>query len=136
MNYIHNNPVKAKICKFPYEYKQEFISFTKSVDDENQKMETYQLSNEEIIALQSIDIMKNEITSIYKYENSGKTTCTYGLSKEKESDPNFHDDRFYTAIMLGHYLYGLRRSQTVQSTPQEKYSYAQAPICVSAVTFD
>ena len=124
------------VIKFPYEYKQEFISFTKSVDDENQKMETYQLSNEEIIALQSIDIMKNEITSIYKYENSGKTTCTYALSKEKENDPNFHDDRFYTAIMLAHYLYELRRSQTVQSTPQEKYSYAQAPVCVSAVSFD
>ena len=98
-------------------------------------MEYYQLSTEEIIALQSIDIMKNEITAIYKYENAEKTTRTYALSKEKENDPNFHDDRFYTIIMLAHYLYGLRRGQTVQSTPQEKFDYNSAPSCVSNIDF-
>lgn len=60
------------VIKFPYEYKQEFISMAKQIDEENQQMESYQLSTEEIIALQSIDIMKNEITAIYKYENAEK----------------------------------------------------------------
>lgn len=123
------------VIKFPYEYKQEFISMAKQIDDENQKMESYQLSTEEIIALQSIDIMKNEITSIYKYENAEKTSCTYALSKEKESDPNFHDDRFYTIIMLAHYLYGLRRGQIIQSKRQEKYDFSSAPSCVSNISY-
>ncbi len=123
------------VIKFPYEYKQEFISMARQIDNENQEMESYQLSEEEIIALQSIDIMKNEITSIYKYENADKTACTYALSKEKENDPNFHDDRFYTIIMLGHYLYELRRGQTVQSTPQEKFDYSSAPSCVSTIEY-
>lgn len=123
------------VIKFPYEYKQEFISMVKEIDAENQQIESYQLTTDEIIALQSIDIMKNEITAIYKYENAEKTTRTYALSKEKENDANFHDDRFYTIIMLAHYLYGLRRGQTVQSTPQEKYDYSSAPPAVNAVDF-
>lgn len=121
------------VIKFPYEYKQEFISMTKEIDDGTQKMETYQLSIDEIVALQSIDIMKNEITAIYKYQNAEKTTCTYALSKEKENDSNFHDDRFYTIIMLAHYLYGLRRGQTVQSTP--KTDHSSAPTFASTIEF-
>ena len=123
------------VIKFPFEFKQEFISIAKEIDDENQKIESYQLSTDEIIALQSIDIMKNEITAIYKFENAEKTSCTYALSKEKENDPNFHDDRFYTIIMLAHYLYGLRRGQTVQSTPQEKFDFSTAPACVSSIEY-
>ena len=106
------------VIKFPYEYKQEFISMAKQIDEENQKIESYQLSTNEIVALSSIDIMKTEITAIYKYENAEKTTRSYALSKEKENDPNFHDDRFYTIIMLAHYLYGLRRGQTICSKPK------------------
>lgn len=122
------------VIKFPFEFKQEYISFAKD-DGDNQKMETYQLSTKEIVALQNIDIMKNEITSIYKYTNSANTSVTYALAKEKENNPNFHDDRFYTVIMLAHYLYGLRRGQTVQSNPQEKFSFASAPRCVSSISF-
>ena len=122
------------VIKFPYEYKQEFISIAKQIDEENQRMESYQLSTDEIISLSSIDIMKNEITSIYKYENAEKTTYTYALSKEKENDPNFHDDRFYTVIMLAHYLYGLRRKQTV-STDKPKTDYSSAPTFASSIDF-
>lgn len=122
------------VIKFPYEYKQEFISMARQIDEENQKMESYQLSTDEIIALSSIDIMKNEITAIYKYENAEKTTCTYALSKEKENDPNFHDDRFYTIIMLAHYLYELRRKQTV-TTDKPKANYSSAPTFASTIDF-
>ncbi len=99
------------VIKFPYELKQEFITIAKDDANGNQEMETYQLSDEEVIALKSIDIMKSEITSIYRYGNSDNTTITYALSKEKENNPNFHDDRFYTIIMLAHYLYELRRGR-------------------------
>ncbi len=113
------------VIKFPYEYKNEFISVTKTLDDGSQEIKQYQLSLDETAALQSIDVMKNEITAIYKYENAEKTSCSYALSKEKESNPNFHDDRFYTIIMLAHYLYGLRRGQII--TPKKKTG---APVAV------
>lgn len=122
------------VIKFPYEFKQEFISIAKSLDDENQVLESYQLSTDEMIALQSIDIMKSEITSIYKFENSDKTIRSYALSKEKENDLNFHDDRFYTIIMLAHYLYKLRREQNIVSTPPTQ-DYTHRPMTISALSF-
>lgn len=121
------------VIKFPFEFKQEFISIAKKVDNENQAMETYQLTDAEIVALSSIDIMKTEITSIYKFENAEKTAKTYALAKEKES-LGIHDDRFYTIIMLAHYLYGLRRGQTIQDKPT-KPDFSSAPRCVSAISF-
>ena len=74
-------------------------------------IENYELSEDEIVALANIDLMKMETTSIYKYENSEKTTKTYALAKDKES--SMHDDRFYVLIMLAHRLYELRRGQVI-----------------------
>jgi len=122
------------VIKFPYEYKQEFITFSK-MDLENkneERIEDYQLSDKEIIALMNIDLMKIETTSIYKYENAEKTSKTYALAKDKES--SMHDDRFYVLIMLAHRLYELRRGQTiVNKVPQTDYS--SAPRCVSSISF-
>ena len=47
----------------------------------------------------------------YKFENPEKTSKSYALPKDKES--RMHDDRFYTIIMLAHYLYELRRGQVL-----------------------
>jgi len=66
---------------------------------------------EEEIALMNIDVLKNEITAIYKFENPEKTSKSYRMSKEKEG--KVHDDRFYTIIMLSHFLYDLRRKNIV-----------------------
>ena len=122
------------VIKFPYEYKQEVISVAKKQKDSDEEtIEKYELTEKEIIALTNIDLMKTETTSIYKYENAEKTTKTYALAKDKESI--MHDDRFYVLIMLAHRLYELRRGQIIQ-TKQEKYDFSQAPVCVSAVTFD
>jgi hypothetical protein len=101
------------VIKFPYEYKNEIISFTKKIDDENEELIKYPLSDDEIIALMSLDVMKSEITSIYKFENPEKTVKSYALPKDKEN--RMHDDRFYTAIMLAHYLYELRRGEIISS---------------------
>lgn len=108
------------VLKFPYEYKQEFISMAKSTDTDidSEVIETYQLTDKEILALTNIDLMKTEITSIYKYENAEKTTKSYALAKDKES--TMHDDRFYTVIMLAHYLYSLRRGQTISTNTKPK----------------
>lgn len=123
------------VIKFPYEYKQEFISVAKKQNNSDEEMiEKYELSEKEIIALTNIDLMKMETTSIYKYENADKTTKTYALAKDKES--TMHDDRFYVLIMLAHRLYELRRGQIIQTKQEEKYDFSKAPICVSSVNFD
>lgn len=124
------------VIKFPYEFKQEIISIAKSKDDcDEEYIEKYELSEKEIIALTNIDLMKTETTAIYKYENSEKTTKTYAIAKDKENIIK-HDDRFYVLIMLAHRLYELRRGQTIQSKKEEKYDFSQAPVCVSAISFD
>lgn len=107
------------VIKFPYEYKNDFISVAKMNEDSGQEViDTYELTDDEIASLANIDLMKVETTSIYKYENAEKTTKTYALAKDKES--TLHDDRFYVLIMLAHRLYELRRGQTVQTKPQTK----------------
>lgn len=122
------------VIKFPYEFKQEFISVAKKENNSEQEViEKYQLSEKEIVALTNIDLMKVETTSIYKFENAEKTKKTYALSKDKEKI--LHDDRFYVLIMLAHRLYELRRGQTIQDSCEKSYNYSSAPICASAVTF-
>ena len=54
------------VIKFPYEFKQEFIAMAKQGEGDSEILENYQLSDEETVALANIDLMKNEITSIYK----------------------------------------------------------------------
>lgn len=120
------------VIKFPYEFKQEFIAMAKKTDNDTEVIENYQLSDEETVALANLDLMKNEITSIYKYENAEKTTKSYALAKDKESKMN--DDRFYTAIMLAHHLYDLRRGQTV-TTERPKANYTSAPLFSSTINF-
>ena len=122
------------VIKFPYEYKSEFISIAKTIENSDEEtIEKYQLSDKETTALLNIDLMKTETTSIYKYENSEKTTKSYALSKDKEKI--LHDDRFYVLIMLAHRLYELRRGQTIQSSSQDNFDFTSAPICASAVSF-
>ena len=118
------------VIKFPYEYKQEFISISEN-NEEEEKIGHYQLTDDEIVALVNIDLMKTETTSIYKYENAEKTTKTYALAKDKEN--TMHDDRFYVLIMLAHRLYELRRKQII--VPEPETDYSSAPICASSVSF-
>ena len=119
------------VIKFPYEYKQEFISITEN-GDYGEEIGHYQLTDDEIASLVNIDLMKTETTSIYKYENSEKTTKTYALAKDKEKI--IHDDRFYVLIMLAHRLYELRRGQVI-TTDIPKNNYSSAPSFISTIKF-
>jgi hypothetical protein len=119
------------VIKFPYEFKGQDVILVPKVDGETEEFERYDLSDDEKLALANIDLMKNEITSIYKFENAEKTSKTYSLPKDKES--KMHDDRFYTVIMLAHYLYEKRRGQIINSPKQE--SYENAPRCASSISF-
>lgn len=109
--------INLGVIKLPYEFKNEVITFTKIIDEDNEEIITYPLSDDEIIALMGIDVMKTEITSIFKFENPEKTAKSYALSKDKEN--RMHDDRFYTAIMLAHYLYELRRGEVINSSKKD-----------------
>lgn len=121
------------VIKFPYEFKQEIISISKSEKNlEEEIIEKYELSEDEIIALANIDLMKTETTSIYKYENQDKTSKTYALAKDKES--SMHDDRFYVLIMLAHRLYELRRGQVITSA-RPKANYSSIPTFASSISF-
>ena len=121
------------VIKFPYEYKQEFITVTKKNEENGEEIiEKYSLTDKEIGALANIDLMKTETTSIYKYANAEKTSKTYALAKDKES--TMHDDRFYVLIMLAHRLYELRRGQII-TTEEKAADYSSAPICVSTIDF-
>lgn len=118
--------------KFPYDFKNEYVQIPKGdVEDEN--FITYQLSTDEILALESIYIMKEEITSIYKSENKEKTTVSYALPKDKEN--KMHDDRFYVAILMAHQLYQMRRGETVKSEV-EQIPLSNSINLVSSISFD
>lgn len=98
------------LVKFPREYsRQGFITLSKiNKDTDEEELYEQELSWEEEAALINIDELKREVTSIFRFKNTENTTVTYALPKDKES--RMHDDRFYTFIMLCHYLYELRHN--------------------------
>ena len=104
------------VIKFPHEYSgQDVVKLSSKVNSETneEEFEMYDLSDDERLSLVQLDLMKTEITSIYKTENQEKTSVSYALSKEKEN--KMHDDRFYVAILLAHRLYEIRRSSSIRS---------------------
>lgn len=115
--------VELGVLRFPHEYGgSEIIQMVKTDKNGEEEFVPYELSEDEIVALSQIDLMKQELTSIQRYTNQENTAHTYALSKEKEH--KMHDDRFYVAIMLAHRLYELRRGKIVsehkkQTTPFE-----------------
>lgn len=104
----------------------DFIRFASGVDSSGEEiLKTYELSDEEKMALTNIDLAKIEITSIHKTQNPEKTTVSYALAKDKEN--KMHDDRFYTIIMLAHRLYELRRSNSIRKTiPVKELAHASS----------
>lgn len=108
--------MRIDAIKFPKEYNGK-PEIPVSVEDNNNKDEVdikYRtLSIEEQVALVNIDILKTETTSIHKFENREGTSVSYALPKEKRN--LMEDDRFYTLIMLAHYLYELRRKDVLKS---------------------
>lgn len=104
----------------------DFIRFASGVDSSGEEiLKTYELSDEEKMALTNIDLAKIEITSIRKTQNPEKTTVSYALAKDKEN--KMHDDRFYTIIMLAHRLYELRRSNSIRKTiPVKELAHASS----------
>ncbi len=125
--------IQMGVLQFPYEYKDsDYIKIVQPGENGQEEMITHEVTSEEREALMNIDLMKNELTSIHRFNNADGTAATYALSTDKRA--RMHDDRFYTLIMLGHRLYELRRKTKVRQAEdeipiQEDYS------CVSRVEF-
>lgn len=102
------------VIHFPREWNgSDYIRIFSGADSNGEEVfKTYELSEDEKLALTNIDLAKIEITSIHKTQNPEKTSVTYALAKDKEN--KMHDDRFYSIILLAHRLYELRRSKSVR----------------------
>ena len=108
--------MQLDLLKFNKEYDNKgYVTVHENVGEEV-KLTKKHLTLEEEVALLNMDILKTEITSIYKFENPEKTSKKYALPKDKERIMS--DDRFYTIIMLAHYLYELRRKNITNHKEQ------------------
>ena len=110
--------MRLDVIKFPKEYNgKPEIAMEVPKGDGSVDIEYRPLSTEEQVALINIDIMKTETTSIHRFENPEKTNVRYALPQDKERA--ISDDRFYTLIMLAHYLYQLRREDQLNKGRQD-----------------
>ena len=117
------------VLRFPAEWDgKEIMALYQASEQGQDTRRIYELSLDEQMALASIDLMKTEITSIHKTTNPENTMVTYALAREKAR--TMHDDRVYTAIMLAHRLYELRRGHTVRSA--DYIVEETPPDCVSS----
>lgn len=112
--------MKLDLISFPEEYdsKGELTMINKDDIDEqgHQKVKKYKLSDDEIIALINIDLLKEEVLSMYSFKNKNGTV-TYDLAPEKKN--KMHDDRAYTMAMLAWYLKCLRRKDLTEGKRKE-----------------
>ena len=114
--------MKLGVIHFPHEYTgQDTIRVPSGIDKASgeETYDLYDLSPEEQTALMQIDLMKKEITNIDKTTNPENTSVTYALSKNVEN--TMHDDKFYTAIMLAHQLYEMRRGAIIGVTAPDEW---------------
>src|SRR5206468_5344957 len=91
----------------------DLITFTESYDNKGMlimndstegveiKEKVYKLSFEEEMALIQLDLAKEELVNIYRFESSNGN-CRYDLPPDKQS--KMGDDRAYTIAMLAWYL--------------------------------
>lgn len=85
-------------------------------DDKNGEFKQVFLTNEEKVALQTIELGKTQLSYIVRYD-SANGGVTYELAKEKQN--KMHDDAAYTLCMLGYSLSMMRRSQIVNKKRED-----------------
>lgn len=144
------SPTKWKVTMFTNTlemFNLNLISFTESYDgkgfitttedDTNNKDEqvtkTYELSFEEEIALINIDLLKEEIISMCRYENPNGGV-RFDITEDKKWTTSGFDDRAYCLAMGGHYLWELRHKDTI-SRNEKKSNLETAPTCISTIDF-
>ena len=86
-----------------------------TIDDDGNE-NRYDLSIDEQNALNQIELMKNEIVTMCKYENAG--SITYNFPPDKRN--KMHDDRAFVYGLLCWYLSKLRRGKIVEQSSNKK----------------
>ena len=144
------SPSKWKVTMFTNTLEMlnlNLISFTESYDnkgsititeeDKNNKGEqiskVYELSFEEELALINIDLLKEEVISMCKYENPNGGV-RFDIADDKKWTTSGYDDRAYCLSMAGHYLWELRHNDTIQRN-NSNVDYNAAPVCISTIDF-
>lgn len=144
------SPTKWKVTMFSNAlemFNLNLISFTESYDNkgyltitkdnngnENEQITTtYELSFEEELALRNIDLLKEEIISMCKYENPNGGV-RFDITEDKKWTTSGYDDRAYCFAMAGHYLWELRHKDTVERNIQS-VDLLNAPSCISTIDF-
>jgi hypothetical protein len=85
------------------EYEDEYKTKKKELESQQS---TYKLSFEEELALKNIDLAKEELVNIYRFDGANGN-YRYDLASDKEG--KLGDDRAYCMAMLAWYLQQLRR---------------------------
>ena len=120
------------LIRYPKELDGNSVSFISGQDKNGEDIwVTKDLTDEQVLSLKNIDLMKTELTSIAKTENAARTVTTYAMTRE--STNTGHDDRAYVAILLAHCLYQKRKGAALESRKIEEEDISRAPICVSAI---
>jgi hypothetical protein len=88
-----------------------YLTFNETKDNDEVNSKIYSLSFEEEMALRQIDLAKEELVNIYRFESTNGN-CRYDLAPDKANKMN--DDRAYTIAMLAWYLQELRRKNITQ----------------------
>ena len=117
---------KLNLINFTEYDNKDYILLEKS----NGEYENYILTEEEKIALMQINLGKNEMSYMCRYDtpNGG---VQYELAKDKKN--TMHDDKSYTFAMGAYALALLRRTDLVNK-PQDD-NYDTAPSCVSTFSW-
>ena len=144
------SPTKWKVTMFSNAlemFNLNLISFTETYDnkgfitlteeDKNNKDEqiskVYDLSFEEELALINIDLLKEEVIAMCKYENPNGGV-RFDISDEKKWTTSGFDDRAYCFAMAGHYLWELRHNDTLHKN-DNNINFSSAPSCISVIDF-
>ena len=144
------SPTKWKVTMFSNAlemFNLNLISFTETYDnkgfitlteeDKNNKDEqiskVYDLSFEEELALINIDLLKEEVIAMCKYENPNGGV-RFDISDEKKWTTSGFDDRAYCFAMAGHYLWELRHKDTLNRN-DNSINLSSAPSCISVIDF-
>ena len=120
--------------------KLDLINFTEydgkeyiMLEDENKKGKfiNHELTSKERMTLLQINLMKNEIVYISRYDtpNGG---VQYELTKDKRN--KMHDDMSYT-LAEGSYALSLLRRSDMLAMKNNELDMRDAPMCVSAIPF-
>lgn len=101
------------------------------IESKSGEFEQYILSEEEVVSLVNIELMKNEISYMCRYDtpNGG---VQYELAKDKKN--KMHDDRAYVAALAAYGLALLRRTDLLSSQNSD-LDFSRYSSCVSSVDF-